>query len=60
MRCSCEFRPKHSLSTVSEHPYMDWRAFPELVPCKNGWALPESSPQIQLNFSVVARQSKQR
>lgn len=47
------------IEAIGEHPYMDWPAFPDLVPCKNGWALPENSPQIPLNFSVVARQAKQ-
>ena len=43
------------IESVAELPYMDWPAFPELIPCANGWALPPGSPRIPLNFAVVAR-----
>jgi SAM-dependent methyltransferase len=43
------------IEAIGEHPFMDWRAFPDLVPCPQGWALPEDAPRIPLNFSVVAR-----
>ncbi|WP_440446451.1 hypothetical protein [Nocardia amamiensis] len=34
---------------------MDWRGFPELVPCPRGWTLPDGAPRIPLNFVVAAR-----
>ncbi|MET4426743.1 SAM-dependent methyltransferase [Mycolicibacterium sp. 624] len=40
---------------LRELPYMDWRAFPELVSCAQGWTLPPGSPSIPLNFAIVAR-----
>ncbi|WP_156094847.1 class I SAM-dependent methyltransferase [Nocardia lijiangensis] len=43
------------IEAFSELPYMDWRAFPDLVPCPQGWALPSAAPRIPLNFAVVAR-----
>lgn len=43
---------------LGEHPVMDWPAFPELVPCPEGWRLPESAPQVPLTFSVVARRPR--
>lgn len=43
------------LEIFRELPYMDWRAFPELVPGANGWQLPAGAPRIPLNFAVVVR-----
>ena len=43
------------VEALGEHPFMDWRAFPGLVACEQGWRLPEGAPRIPLNFSVVAR-----
>ena len=43
------------IQALGEHPFMDWQPFPELVPCPQGWRLPEGAPRIPLNFSVVAR-----
>ncbi len=43
------------VEALGEHPFMDWPAFPDLVPCPEGWRLPEGSPRIPLNFSLVAR-----
>lgn len=43
------------IEAVYELPYMDWRAFPDLVPCSQGWTLPPGAPRIPLNFAVVAR-----
>ncbi|WP_198961951.1 hypothetical protein [Pseudonocardia sp. MH-G8] len=43
------------IEALGEHPFMDWRAFPDLVPCPQGWQLPEGAPRIPLTFSVVAR-----
>lgn len=43
------------IEAVHELPYMDWRAFPDLVPCPQGWTLPTAAPRIPLNFAVVAR-----
>ncbi|UGT62609.1 class I SAM-dependent methyltransferase [Nocardia asteroides] len=45
------------IDAVAELPYMDWRPFPELVACAQGWALPPGAPRIPLNFAVVARQA---
>lgn len=39
---------------VAELAYMDWPAFPELIPCAEGWTLPAQSPRIPLNFAIVA------
>lgn len=43
------------IEAFDELPYMDWHAFPELVPCPQGWTLPAEVPRIPLNFAVVAR-----
>lgn len=43
------------IEAVHELPYMDWRAFPDLVECPEGWKLPHTAPRIPLNFAVVAR-----
>lgn len=43
------------IEALAELPYMDWPAFPALVPCTQGWALPPGAPRIPLNFAVVAR-----
>ncbi|MDO3648985.1 class I SAM-dependent methyltransferase [Nocardia mangyaensis] len=43
------------IEAVHELPFMDWPAFGELVACPQGWTLPETAPQIPLNFAVVAR-----
>lgn len=43
------------VEALGEHPFMDWPAFPDLLPCPEGWRLPAGSPRIPLNFSVVAR-----
>jgi SAM-dependent methyltransferase len=43
------------IEAVRELPYMDWPAFPALIPCAEGWRLPEGSPRVPLNFAVVAR-----
>ncbi|NKY33672.1 class I SAM-dependent methyltransferase [Nocardia speluncae] len=43
------------IEAVHELPYMDWRAFPDLVSCPQGWTLPTAAPRIPLNFAVVAR-----
>ncbi|NEW40140.1 class I SAM-dependent methyltransferase [Nocardia cyriacigeorgica] len=43
------------IEAVEELPYMDWPAFPGLVPCAEGWALEPGFPRIPLNFAVVAR-----
>ncbi|MFC4126791.1 class I SAM-dependent methyltransferase [Nocardia rhizosphaerae] len=40
---------------LAELPFMDWRAFPDLVACPEGWMLPPGAPRIPLNFAVVAR-----
>ncbi|MFD4367165.1 class I SAM-dependent methyltransferase [Rhodococcus sp. NPDC058521] len=39
----------------AELPYMDWPAFPDLTPCREGWTLPATTPRIPLNFAIVAR-----
>ncbi|WP_278264067.1 class I SAM-dependent methyltransferase [Nocardia sp. AG03] len=44
-----------AIEALAELPYMDWRPFDELVPCPQGWTLPEGKPRIPLNFAVVAR-----
>ncbi|MBU9763132.1 class I SAM-dependent methyltransferase [Mycobacterium sp. TNTM28] len=43
------------IESFAELPYMDWPAFPDLVACPQGWALPLGTPRIPLNFAVVAR-----
>ena len=43
------------IEAVREFPYMDWPGFPELVPCPQGWMLPDESPRIPLNFAIVSR-----
>lgn len=43
------------IEAFAELPFMDWPAFPALVPCPQGWALPPGTPRIPLNFAVVAR-----
>ncbi|MFF1945979.1 class I SAM-dependent methyltransferase [Rhodococcus qingshengii] len=43
------------IEAVAELPYMDWPAFPELIPCAEGWTLPQQLPRIPLNFAIVAR-----
>lgn len=43
------------IEAVRELPYMDWQAFPTLVPDPHGWALPAGAPRIPLNFAIVAR-----
>lgn len=43
------------IESFAELPYMDWPAFPALVPCTHGWTLPPGTPRIPLNFEVVAR-----
>ncbi|BDD96901.1 class I SAM-dependent methyltransferase [Mycolicibacterium fortuitum] len=46
------------IEALVELPYMDWQAFPALVPCDQGWALPPGAPRIPLNFAVVARRPR--
>ncbi|MEU4312890.1 class I SAM-dependent methyltransferase [Nocardia sp. NPDC024068] len=46
------------IEAVRELPYMDWRAFPGLVECPEGWTLPAMAPRIPLNFAVVARRDR--
>ncbi|MBO0880747.1 MAG: class I SAM-dependent methyltransferase [Mycobacterium sp.] len=43
------------IEAFAELPYMDWPAFPDLVPGPHGWTLPPGSPRIPLNFAIVAR-----
>jgi SAM-dependent methyltransferase len=43
------------IEMFAELPYIDWPAFPDLVPCPQGWTLPPESPRIPLNFAIVAR-----
>lgn len=43
------------IETFIELPYMDWPAFPSLVPGPQGWTLPPGTPRIPLNFAIVAR-----
>ncbi|WP_280201444.1 class I SAM-dependent methyltransferase [Nocardia cyriacigeorgica] len=45
------------IEALHELPYMDWPAFPDLVPCPEGWALPPGLPRIPLNFAVVPRRA---
>ncbi|MFD6856087.1 class I SAM-dependent methyltransferase [Rhodococcus sp. NPDC060090] len=47
-----------TIETLAEFPHMDWPAFAELIPCDQGWTLPEGSPRIPLTFAVVARRSR--
>ncbi|MBU8811389.1 class I SAM-dependent methyltransferase [Mycolicibacterium goodii] len=46
------------IEAVHELPYMDWQAFPDLVPDPSGWVLPAGVPRIPLNFAVVARRTQ--
>lgn len=46
------------IEALRELPYMDWPAFPDLVPCAEGWTLPAGKPRIPLNFAVVARRPR--
>lgn len=46
------------IEALAELPYMDWPAFPDLVACPQGWALPPGTPRIPLNFAVVARRPR--
>lgn len=46
-----------TIEALVELPYMDWRAFPELVPGTRGWELPQDAPRIPLNFAIVARRA---
>jgi SAM-dependent methyltransferase len=48
------------IEALAELPYMDWPAFTELVPCQQGWTLPDSVPRIPLNFAIVARREASR
>ncbi|WP_454792301.1 class I SAM-dependent methyltransferase [Mycolicibacterium lutetiense] len=48
------------IEALAELPYMDWPAFPALVPCTQGWTLPAGTPRIPLNFAVVARRPGNR
>lgn len=43
------------IEAIHELPYMDWPAFPALIPDPRGWTLPEGLPRIPLNFAIVAR-----
>ncbi|WP_312349638.1 class I SAM-dependent methyltransferase [Actinomyces sp.] len=43
------------LVALGEHPTMDWKRFPELVECPEGWTTPPGTPRIPLTFSMVAR-----
>ncbi|QBJ94629.1 class I SAM-dependent methyltransferase [Rhodococcus sp. ABRD24] len=43
------------IEAFSELPFMDWPAFPDLVPCSQGWTLSPEAPRIPLNFAIVAR-----
>lgn len=43
------------IEAVTELPYMDWPAFPDLISCTRGWTLPHQTPRIPLNFAIVAR-----
>ncbi|NKY53254.1 class I SAM-dependent methyltransferase [Nocardia vermiculata] len=45
------------IEAVHELPYMDWPAFPALVPEPRGWTLPADLPRIPLNFAIVARRA---
>ena len=44
-----------AIEALGEHPFMDWRAFPDLVASREGWRLKEGAPRIPLTFSLVAR-----
>ncbi|MGO3797264.1 MAG: class I SAM-dependent methyltransferase, partial [Pauljensenia sp.] len=44
-----------TLEALGEHPTMDWKPFPDLVECPEGWTIPPGSPRIPLTFSMVAR-----
>ncbi|QNG20256.1 class I SAM-dependent methyltransferase [Rhodococcus triatomae] len=46
------------IEALEELPYMDWPAFPGLVPCREGWELGPGAPRIPLNFAVVARRTR--
>ncbi|MFD6221808.1 class I SAM-dependent methyltransferase [Nocardia asteroides] len=46
------------IEALRELPSMDWPAFPDLVPCAEGWTLPAGKPRIPLNFAVVARRPR--
>ncbi len=46
------------IEALAELPYMDWPAFPALVACTQGWALPPGTPRIPLNYAVVARRPR--
>jgi SAM-dependent methyltransferase len=48
------------IEALAELPYIDWPAFAELVPCQQGWTLPDSVPRIPLNFAIVARRETDR
>jgi SAM-dependent methyltransferase len=43
------------IETFAELSYMDWPAFPDLVPDPQGWVLRQGSPRIPLNFAIIAR-----
>lgn len=45
------------IEAVHELPYMDWPAFPGLIPDPRGWTLPADVPRIPLNFAIVARRA---
>lgn len=45
------------IESVTELPYMDWPAFPDLISCARGWTLPDQLPKIPLNFAIVARRA---
>lgn len=45
------------IEMLAELPYIDWPAFPDLVPCPQGWTRPPGAPRIPLNFAIVARRS---
>jgi SAM-dependent methyltransferase len=46
------------IEAVHELPYMDWPAFPALIPDPRGWALPAGVPRVPLNFAIVARRDR--
>ncbi|MDH6193975.1 SAM-dependent methyltransferase [Mycobacterium frederiksbergense] len=46
---------KLRIEAFAEFPYMDWQAFPALIPCPQGWMLPASAPRVPLTFAIVAR-----
>lgn len=45
------------IEAVHELAYMDWPAFPALIPDPRGWTLPADAPRIPLNFAIVARRA---